>query len=569
MSRLAAQAKMQFYPTQDEIVKFIQKLIVPYSYERVLDPCAGEGQAIYKLSEAWRMSAFGVEPNKSRFEKLRSRLGRQNVLDENFEDVRASNFPLIFVNPPYHNRREIRWVNMVADALSEDGIAIWIVPEKTLKDERFISAFASKFKDEEVWKYPQNLFNEYKQYIVRARARRPEFVGRSLERDQDFSRSIEVCNIAGDSTHVSGWKVPSTRETSKRFKFVRKDLVWEDVFPQVMSAWARVPYVHSSIYETYEKYIAERKEDEPDYIEKPYYLNYKGAQVWTLHYVIIDKEIMMMEMIGRRNAIEAIEAALKSGKNIKTSRGAVKLNGGGSSHKERYIHTMSKLPIGLFHSIWIHQNMTDNPVSSYRILGLPMNLRDAYTRISNHLGLCVFPEWAHPDVYPYGVSSIYISSSWNKNIKNQFVTMDRMNVMSGLTKKAVHHRNMGKSLPDPEPLKAEEIFPMMPLSANNYAQLVLQGDANNYPMQIDDDKFVMFAEQIRDTDTEVEENIAGETEITTIHRTDASRVTVFHYTGPKAGEWEIFQSGVNEKEAEAEAEEKEQEEKNEYKPQIA
>jgi len=267
MSRLAAKAKMQFYPTKEEILEYITMMINSTGFGRVLDPCAGEGDALHYLVNRWYVSAFAIEPNEERYKKCLSKFGRSNTLNEFFEDVKAKNFELVFVNPPYDNRKEISWLRMVANSMKDDGMAIWILPQSTVKNEKFIETFSSLFYDAEVWKYPDKLFDEYKQYVIRARLRKIADVAPSLQRSQDFAKEIEEYKTLGVH-HIHPWVNKSTDRSYG--KMVRKDLAWEDVFIDVMDSWKRIPYIKSKLLHDYLKAVERNPNDDnsvgPDYV---------------------------------------------------------------------------------------------------------------------------------------------------------------------------------------------------------------------------------------------------------------------------------------------------------------
>jgi hypothetical protein len=61
--RLAAQAKMGYYPTPDSVTPLIAKYLKRQrdGLIRVLDPCAGEGTAIKLIGDRLKAETFGIE----------------------------------------------------------------------------------------------------------------------------------------------------------------------------------------------------------------------------------------------------------------------------------------------------------------------------------------------------------------------------------------------------------------------------------------------------------------------------------------------------------------------------
>ena len=88
--RLAAQAKGGYYPTPDRVVDMIAGLIdTPYGHHhynretlRILDPCAGAGEAVAQLAEELRhrgnipVETYGVELHRDRAQLAEERLDR-------------------------------------------------------------------------------------------------------------------------------------------------------------------------------------------------------------------------------------------------------------------------------------------------------------------------------------------------------------------------------------------------------------------------------------------------------------------------------------------------------------
>ena len=66
--RLAAQAKMGYYPTPSSVVSLISNILVrqPLGKIRIIDPCAGQGTAQKELGESLKAETYGIELDRER-----------------------------------------------------------------------------------------------------------------------------------------------------------------------------------------------------------------------------------------------------------------------------------------------------------------------------------------------------------------------------------------------------------------------------------------------------------------------------------------------------------------------
>lgn len=141
--RLAAQMRGGFYPAPEPVVTFAATFLrsptaQPFS---ILDPCAGEGQAIRQLSTLLGCPAdktFAIELNDSRAEKVRQALPHAQVLaPASFFGCRATpnSFSFIYLNPPFDDgydaghRVEDRFLTQATDWLMPGGVMALVCPE--------------------------------------------------------------------------------------------------------------------------------------------------------------------------------------------------------------------------------------------------------------------------------------------------------------------------------------------------------------------------------------------------------------------------------------------------------
>lgn len=173
------------------------------SYDRtrhaLLDPCAGEGEALFALRQAWLppdgagcdFHVYGCELELSRFAKLEARSrGAGRTHDTHLEngdafslsirtDARCPGVSVLYLNPPYdtdkeHGRLEERWLARFTAALRPGGVLIFVVPYYALAAS---AATLGRFYEEiQVCQFPAAHFVEFKQVILFARRREADLL---------------------------------------------------------------------------------------------------------------------------------------------------------------------------------------------------------------------------------------------------------------------------------------------------------------------------------------------------------------------------------------------------------
>jgi predicted RNA methylase len=189
--RLVAQMKGGFYPAPPEAIAHAASFLQTPTDQPfcVLDPCAGEGNAIHQLGQHLGCpltNVFAVELDDSRSEKLHANLADANVLaPASFFGCRASlnSFSCIWLNPPFDhgyggNRIEQQFLVKATDWLMPGGVMALVCPEDVVDEysdaRRF---FASHFENCQIVPFPEKhrTFNEvivfgHKRARIRAEA---------------------------------------------------------------------------------------------------------------------------------------------------------------------------------------------------------------------------------------------------------------------------------------------------------------------------------------------------------------------------------------------------------------
>ncbi len=175
MARLAAKAKVLFYPTPLEIVETIaQNIITPLQGpdERagsLLDPCCGTGEPLALLGNHLGLMTYGNELHPDRFQQAKARLDYCLNGAREFLEV-AGQFNVIFDNPPYDQelggqRMEVSHIRHDLALLRSDGLGIWVIPE-TILDYGLCSLLAGNLRQVNIRRFPLPEYDRFKQVVI-------------------------------------------------------------------------------------------------------------------------------------------------------------------------------------------------------------------------------------------------------------------------------------------------------------------------------------------------------------------------------------------------------------------
>lgn len=175
MARLASDAKMGYYPTPYETLRVISRFL-NINYEGsvyLLDPCCGEGEALWEIANpfGWRATSYGVELDAKRV------VGASGVLSHVVQcstfDVRINPLGcmgLLWLNPPYGSeggeRYEMKFLKHSAKWLCKDGVVVYLVPEPLLEKEKDRQWIAQNFYDCQVFRFHREDYPRFKQVVL-------------------------------------------------------------------------------------------------------------------------------------------------------------------------------------------------------------------------------------------------------------------------------------------------------------------------------------------------------------------------------------------------------------------
>src|SRR3954454_8858265 len=216
MARPESIALAGYFPAPRHLLPSLASLVgfrLPASEDRhvLVDPCAGDGEAIAALRDLWfgptrthqRYGAldariFAVELEKDRFKAAKKRLSAHDSAHGRLWDLvlEADAFHIaiepdegasvLYLNPPYdhdavHGRLEHRFLERWTQCLMPgDGLLIFLVSHYALQAS---AAFlASHFSNPRAWRFPDEDFAGFKQCVLLARRRVSPLTDNDIDR---------------------------------------------------------------------------------------------------------------------------------------------------------------------------------------------------------------------------------------------------------------------------------------------------------------------------------------------------------------------------------------------------
>jgi hypothetical protein len=142
--RLAAQARLGFYPAPPEAVAEAMKYIRGPAFELAcgLDPCAGEGEALAQLCRGLGLRPYAIELDEKRAEDCHRNLTGEDLQGKvlapaSFFGCASSllSFSLAWVNPPFDDeigggmRTEHTFLQRATQWLRPGGVLCFVIPD--------------------------------------------------------------------------------------------------------------------------------------------------------------------------------------------------------------------------------------------------------------------------------------------------------------------------------------------------------------------------------------------------------------------------------------------------------
>lgn len=182
MARLEAVEKGLYYPTPLRVMELIGRAVPCVSTAkgvgRLLDICAGEGDAAVHLADMWGLDAYGVELDANRAAAAQSKM--TCCLRGSYHCLHApeASFSAVFLNPPYDYgqeadgvsmRQEIQFLSAAKTYLAVDGLLVYVPPRHILHNTSFVEVIRDGFKNIECFQFPEPERSAFDQVVVIAR----------------------------------------------------------------------------------------------------------------------------------------------------------------------------------------------------------------------------------------------------------------------------------------------------------------------------------------------------------------------------------------------------------------
>ena len=176
--RLAAQAKMGYYPTPEDVTPIIAKYLKRKreGLIRILDPCAGMGTAVKNIGDSLNAETYGIEVDLDRGNQAKEILTRCLVTD--YQNTRISHgaFSLLWLNPPYDwaarnsdieksERYERTFFGTASPICVPKGILVYLIPQKRL-DGQIARMLSYRFEEISVYRFPEEAYKAYRQLVI-------------------------------------------------------------------------------------------------------------------------------------------------------------------------------------------------------------------------------------------------------------------------------------------------------------------------------------------------------------------------------------------------------------------
>jgi len=237
--RTAGKMKAGFYPTPVEVVELIAEFIKrPLFSEgiRLLDPCAGEGEALKVLASRLSVrETYGVELDQTRAKQAQAVL--KQVISGSFESMKSvwKGVSLLFLNPPYDydeetKRLEYKFLVKLTPYLQTGGLLVYLIVQKHLNKEtaRYL---ASHFEDIEVRRFPDPHFERFHQIVIFGVRREGAF--RSPESERTLERIPRLSPDEIPELKKPDYSLYELVSGSQNFAFYSEDIHPEEALSEV------------------------------------------------------------------------------------------------------------------------------------------------------------------------------------------------------------------------------------------------------------------------------------------------------------------------------------------------
>ena len=185
MTRLANLEKAGYFPLPAPVTELVQTHLAAPHGGRILDPCAGEGEALVAFAEELGLDPYGVELHEGRAAAVRLALTRllesrsgasehgTRILHDSYLNLvtSRSGYNFLYLNPPYDHddedgRLEYQWLVRCRPWLQSGGLLVWVVPQHLLKFRKATRYILSWYDRVQVFRFPDGLYDRFRQIVL-------------------------------------------------------------------------------------------------------------------------------------------------------------------------------------------------------------------------------------------------------------------------------------------------------------------------------------------------------------------------------------------------------------------
>jgi hypothetical protein len=203
--RLAAQAKMGYYPLPESVIPEIAKhLSVAGSSDiRILDPCAGQGVAIKGLSEALSIpqsNVYCVELHEGRGNDIRALMPEAKVVAPcpfNGTMISWHSFSAVYCNPPFDDqlggggREETNFLYVLQNLMVTNGVLVLVAPFSTFQRYAVMNHLDARYKQGKLYRLPDR-DRKYNECVFIGRKRANAIADQKIDTDGYFTHDLNI-----------------------------------------------------------------------------------------------------------------------------------------------------------------------------------------------------------------------------------------------------------------------------------------------------------------------------------------------------------------------------------------
>lgn len=233
--RLAGIEKLGFYPTPPKTLARIAHYLDAQrnGVTRVLDPCAGYGEAVKYVGDTLKrngatVSTYGVELSDVRGSKFHENLDHAINGDFNHVTLTPRTMSILYLNPPYdleaatdsesgkkRQRVEYTFLKNSLPKLVYGGVLVYIVPLHIIQTKIYINYITNHLENIRIYRLPDDEFERFKQVVLFAQ-RKDIKEDRDNEEIPEYSNENLPPELPDSPEHI--YVVPATRNNSFQFR---------------------------------------------------------------------------------------------------------------------------------------------------------------------------------------------------------------------------------------------------------------------------------------------------------------------------------------------------------------